>query len=279
MLAVLGHPIAHSRSPAMHNAALAVLARDDARFSSWRYSAVDVVPEQLHEALPRFLAEGFVGLNLTVPHKVISLPLLASVDPLARAIGAVNTLLATPQGWHGTNTDGHGLEAGIQEDLHLSLASRDIVLLGAGGAARSAAVQCLHSGCTSLCIVNRSAPNLNALLENLRPLPGSNRARGLLSADANATTLPPGALYINATSSGLHAGDPLPFDLSLAPRPLAAYDMIYNPPETPWLAQARRLGLPAANGLSMLVHQGAAALTLWTGRPAPLAIMTAAARP
>ncbi|MDX2185942.1 MAG: shikimate dehydrogenase [Opitutaceae bacterium] len=306
-LAVLGHPIAHSRSPAMHNAALAELAAEDPRFSQWKYHAFDIAPDQLPEALPRFLEKGFLGLNLTVPHKVVAVPLIAEVDTHARTIGAVNTLVATPKGWWGTNTDGYGLATGIREDLGLELAGIPIVLLGAGGAARGAAVQCLHAGCSSLTVINRSAPSLNALVHQLcAPDPGAAASRdaagdpapavlhdahglaiatllpdgrGGIRVDAGpeGRALPEAALFINATSAGLKPADPLPFDLERAPRPLAAYDMIYNPPETRWLALARQRGLPAANGLSMLVHQGAAALSLWVGRPVPVPAMARAA--
>lgn len=273
-LAVVGWPIRHSLSPVMHNAALREMATQDKRFATWEYFRFEVEPEHLAAALPLFHARGFLGLNLTVPHKVLALDHIAKVDPAAQVAGAVNTLRATPAGWEGFNTDGLGLEAGLREDLGLSLAGQEILLLGAGGASRGAAVQCLRAGCRSLTLINRSLGNLEPLLRDLRPLSQGRPVRGLLtSSDAD---LPTECIVINATSAGMKPEDDLPFDLRRLRQPRAAYDMIYNPAETKWLAQARQLRIPAANGLSMLVHQGAAALALWTGRAVPAATMSAA---
>jgi shikimate dehydrogenase len=153
------------------------------------------------------------------------------------------------------------------ETLGRDLAGAHIVLLGAGGAARGAAVECLQQHCASLWIGNRTRTNLDALLAVLAPLAGKIPLRDFLSATPSAS-IPGGALVINATSAGLHAGDAPPVDLRKLPRPASVFDMIYNPPETPLLTQARALGLPRANGLAMLVHQGAKSLEIWTGVPA-----------
>ena len=263
-LAVLGHPIGHSLSPPMHNAALRAAARRDARFSRWRYFRFDVEPAELPRALEAFAAARFRGINLTVPHKVLAVDLIDVVDPSARAIGAVNTLRRTRNGWRGFNTDGYGLEEAVVESLGLGLRGRAVVLVGAGGAARGAAVQCLASRCQSLWICNRTPENLAALLKTLRPLAGKIPLRGF-SPEAIPEDLPAGALVINATSAGLKASDPLPLDLRRLPRPGAVYDMIYNPAQTRFLGVARSLKLPHSNGLGMLVHQGAKALELWTG--------------
>jgi shikimate dehydrogenase len=271
-LAVLGHPIKHSISPQMHNAALAQMAKSAPLFAGWKYFRFDIAPEDLPAALKRFHACGFKGLNLTVPHKIIAfgLPEVA-VSPAAKSIGAVNTLLRTESGWNGHNTDGYGLAHGIQEDLQCDLRAADIVLLGAGGAARGAAVECLQRGCASLQIANRSRANLDALLAQLTPLAGK-----ISLAAFDPTRAPASALVINATSAGLKPTDPLPIDLTTLLRPAGVYDMIYNPPETPLLAQARALGIPAANGLSMLVHQGVRALEIWSETAVPVDAMRAA---
>ncbi|HUF82880.1 MAG TPA: shikimate dehydrogenase [Burkholderiales bacterium] len=274
-LAVLGHPIKHSISPAMHNSALAMMAADDPQYGTWRYFRFEVHPDDLPNALPRFHARGFHGLNLTVPHKILAYSRVASVDPAAQPVGAVNTLRATPAGWQGFNTDGYGLATAVREELGLDLAGTPVVLLGAGGAARGAAVECLQRGCASLCIGNRTRSNLDALLAQLAPLAGDIPRQGF---DPTAPAgLPPHALVINATSAGLKEADPIPLDLTRAPHPVGVYDMIYNPPVTPLLVQARTLGIPHANGLSMLVHQGARALEIWTGRPVPVEAMRKAA--
>lgn len=277
-LAVLGHPIRHSISPAMHNAALAEMAREDAAYSDWRYFRFEVPPDELPRALDLLHAKKFRGVNLTVPHKILAVARVAEIDPAARPVGAVNTLRRREDGWEGFNTDGHGLASGLREDLGVELSGADLILLGAGGAARGAAVECLRRGVRSLRIANRTRENLDALIALLAPLAGAIPVRGFDPAGAATTGLPAGAVVINATSAGLKPSDPLPIDLAALHAPRAVYDMIYNPAETPLLAAARARGLPAANGLSMLVHQGARALEIWTGRPVPVATMAAAAR-
>lgn len=268
-LAVLGHPIKHSVSPPMHNAALAEMSRRDARFASWKYFRFDIAPDDLPVALEKLHARNFHGINLTVPHKIIAFDRVAALDPAARPIGAVNTLRRTSAGWHGYNTDGYGLATAIREDLGRELAGAHILLLGAGGAARGAAVECLQRGCASLTIVNRTRANLDALLTQLTPLAGNS----VVAGSTDTPTVPSGALVINATSAGLKSSDPLPVDLSVLPHPVGVFDMIYNPPETPLLAQARALGIPAANGLSMLVHQGVRALEIWSEAAVPVDAM------
>jgi shikimate dehydrogenase len=278
-LAVLGHPIKHSISPPMHNAALAELARTDARFSDWEYFRFDIHPDDLPQALVQLHAKRFRGVNLTVPHKIIAFGRVAFVDPAARPVGAVNTLRWSESGWEGFNTDGYGLASAVRETLARELAGADVILLGAGGAARGAAVECLQRGCASLAIANRTPENLATLLETLRPVAGTIPLRGFSPA-APPSDLPAGALVINATSAGLLDSDPLPIDLATLPRPAAVYDMIYNPAQTPLLRAAAAAGLPFANGLSMLVHQGAKALEIWSGVPAgrTAPAMAAAAR-
>jgi shikimate dehydrogenase len=266
-LAVIGHPIGHSVSPQMHNAALAELAASDARFEGWRYSALDVEPENLPAALDMLHARGFVGVNLTVPHKVLAVGLVTGVDRDGADAGAVNTLHRHGSGWRGFNTDGYGLEMGVGEDLGAELRGTPVVLLGAGGAARGAAAQCLRSGCSELWVVNRSSATLDALLAQIAPIAGDVPVRGIHGRGQGAG-VPAGALVINATSAGLRPGEPAPVDLAHFPGVRAVYDMIYNPAVTPLLAQARSLGIPCANGVSMLVHQGAKALEIWTGVPA-----------
>jgi len=263
-LAVLGHPIKHSISPVMHNAALAELADHEGRFADWKYFRFEIHPDDLPQALERLHAKQFRGINLTVPHKIIAFDRVAVVDPAAQPVGAVNTLLWTPEGWRGFNTDGYGLATAVRETLQLELADAHIVLLGAGGAARGAAVECLQRGCASLWIANRTRENLDSLLRILRPVAGPIPVRGF-TPDEVPADLPPGALVINATSAGLRDTDPLPISLESLPQPRAVFDMIYNPPETPLLRHAKQLRIPTANGLSMLVHQGAKALEVWTG--------------
>lgn len=278
-LTVLGHPIKHSISPPMHNAALSELARGDARFADWKYFRFEIHPDDLPRALDLLHAKKFRGVNLTVPHKVLAFDRVAEVHAAARTIGAVNTLGWTEQGWQGFNTDGYGLAAAIRETLACELADAHVILLGAGGAARGAAVECLQHGCASLWIANRTPENLEALLRILRPIAGNIPLHGFSPARLPAH-LPSAALVINATSAGLRPDDPPPLDLTGLPRPTAVFDMIYNPPVTPLLRAATALRIPQANGLSMLVHQGAKSLEIWSGIPATRTapIMLAAAQ-
>lgn len=275
-LAVLGHPIQHSLSPVMHNAALAAAAKSDPRYAGWKYFRFDVPPADLPAALQLLHAKKFYGVNLTVPHKVLAVEHVAEIDAAARPAGAVNTLRWSARGWEGFNTDGYGLVTALREAFGRELAGADIILLGAGGAARGAAVECLQRRCASLSIANRSRENLGALLGILEPL-----ARGIPLRGFAPTALPldlsAEAVVINATSAGLRSTDAVPLDLGALPPPSAVYDMIYNPPLTPLLAAAAALGLPHANGLGMLVHQGAKSLEIWSGLPAQLTAPSMAA--
>ena len=204
-------------------------------------------------------------------------PRVVAVDPAARPAGAINTLRWRQDGWEGFNTDGHGLAEGLREDLGVELRAAHVALLGAGGAAPGAAVECRPPHVASLWIGNRTRENLDSLLALLAPLAGVIPVRGF-DPQSPPADFPANAVLITATSAGLKTTDPLPADPAALPPPKAAYDMIYNPAETALLAAARRHGIPAANGLSMLVHQGARALEIWTGGPVPVNAMRTAAR-
>ncbi len=262
-LAVLGHPIRHSVSPAMHNAAIQRLREQDSRFNDWTYYRFDVAPEDLGEALHLFHAHNFLGLNLTIPHKVQAMDLIQAVSPDAEQMGAVNTLVWGEFGYDGFNTDGYGLKQGLREDLGFELKGATVILLGSGGAARAAAVQCVLESCEKLYVGNRTASRLAGLMEVLAAMPGGGHAEAF-ALDAPLAELPATGVLINATSLGLQSDDPPPFDVSLLPEGWKVYDMIYNPPATTLLQQASARGLPVANGLSMLVHQGARALEIWS---------------
>ena len=276
-LAVLGQPIKHSISPALHHAALAKMAEQDPRYGAWQYFRFEVAPADLPKALALLHEKQFRGLNLTVPHKVLAVDYLAAIDPAARKIGAVNTLLWTERGWFGHNTDGYGLATGLKEDLQQSLTGSSIILLGAGGAARGAAVECLRQKCASLWIANRTPENLASLLEDLQTCAEGIPVRGFAPHEP-PTDLPEHAIVINATSAGLRESDALPIDLRAIPKPAGVYDMIYNPPKTPLLRAAESMSIRSSNGLSMLVHQGAKALSIWSGATVPVDAMQRAAR-
>lgn len=276
-LAVLGHPVRHSISPQMHNAALAALAANRPDLADWRYFRFDIEPEALVESLPIFHQKGFVGLNLTVPHKEVAFHAIGSIDPSARNIGAVNTLRKEEAGYHGFNTDGYGLSQGIKTELGCELNGSHIILVGAGGAARAAAIQCILEACASLTIVNRNPDRLSRLMSELRSLAVQFRP-DLRSAAPNALPpFPESSIIINATSLGLKPEDPLPLPAQEIPEAARCFDMIYNPPVTAFMKMAIERKGKAANGLSMLVHQGAKSLEIWTQSTAPVAVMEEAA--
>ena len=275
-LAVIGRPVAHSLSPAIHNAALAEMAKTQPKFAGWRYFKFDIAPAELPTALSLFHKNRFHGLNLTVPHKSLAVDHLITSDAFVRAAGAANTLSYTESGWRGANTDGYGLATALREELGMELAGADIILLGAGGAARGAAVECLRAHGASLWIGNRTASTLEALLLNLQMFAGATAVRGF-DLGHPPPGLPAGATVINATSLGLSPADAAPIDLKKIPRPARVYDMIYRPPQTALLRQAAELGIAHANGLSMLIHQGARSLEIWSGATVPVPVMQAAA--
>lgn len=275
-LAVLGHPVAHSLSPQMHNAALACVSQTVPALRDWRYYRFEVAPEALAGALPRLETAGFRGINLTVPHKVDALDLIAEVSPQARVMGAVNTLELRPQGGYlGHNTDGFGLAEAIRRDLGRPLQGAPVLLLGAGGAARASAVKCLADACASLWIMNRSRARLDGLLTAIASVKGSD-AITVFDIDSLPETLPEGMIVVNATSLGLKADDPSPLPLDRLHSGLVVYDMTYGVDNA--LAQAcRARSVPYADGLSMLVWQGVKALAIWTRTDIPAQVMMTAA--
>lgn len=276
-LAVIGHPIAHSVSPTMHNTALSVMAKNDSRFTQWRYFKFDVLPEDLASALPLFYQNKFIGLNLTHPHKVEALPLIAMVDPAAQRIGAVNTLHWQDDGYHGYNTDGYGLEKALHHDLDAAFKNTTVILLGAGGASRSAAIQCLEGECEALWIGNRNPDRLAELLDILCTHPSFYKANGF-ALSSPPPELPDTGILINATSLGLQRDDQSPIELDRFDRSLKVYDLIYKPAETVLLQNAASRGMKRANGLTMLVWQGARSLEIWSETTVPTEAMMESAQ-
>jgi shikimate dehydrogenase len=279
--AVYGHPVKHSASPAMQNAGIAALGLN------WRYLAFEVHPDNLRAALAGAKTMNFIGINLTVPHKLLAVDMVDALDQSARTWGAVNTVRfegKEPGGaWQplrafaqppreirsrGFNTDAVAIARALREDLRLELAGAKVLLLGAGGAGRTAALKLASERSAQLFLVNRTRAKAEAVAREIRQ-------RGL--AVKLKIGYPPGPvdLVLNATSLGLRANDPLPFDkkrFSLR-QAGAVYDMIYRPAETRLLKAARAAGCRAANGLGMLLYQGAGALELWSGQTAPVEIM------
>jgi shikimate dehydrogenase len=280
--AVFGRPIRHSASPAMQNAGIAVLGLN------WRYLACEVAPAQLRAALDGARRMGFIGLNLTVPHKLLALDWVDLLDESARAWGAVNTIRFEAQDaagdWQplhrfaddipevirsqGFNTDADALARSLKEDLQLEPAGARVFLLGAGGAGRVAALKLATMGIAEIFLANRTPDKARGVADELqRACPGVQVSTGYPDGPVD--------VVINATSLGLKASDALPLDLAkFALKDAGAvYDMIYRPATTPLLQAARDAGCRTANGIGMLLHQGARALELWSGQQAPLRVM------
>jgi shikimate dehydrogenase len=273
--AIFGHPVRHSASPPMQNAAFSVLGLD------WRYLAFEVAPENLAAALAGAKAMGFIGLNLTVPHKLAAIELMDALDESAKTWGAVNTVRFEAQNESGEwlplghsdkpldgpiralgfNTDADGLARSLKEDLGLNLAGLKAVLLGAGGAGRVAALKLAAEGAAELYLVNRTTSKAEALANEVR----QRYLQTKVSVGYPKTKVD---LLLNGTSLGLKDSDESPLDEKAFPvrKAVAVYDMIYRPAETPLLKAAKAAGCRTANGLGMLLYQGARALELWTGR-------------
>ena len=276
LCAVLGWPIAHTASPAMHNAAFAALGLN------WRYLAFEVDPQNLRAAIAGAQAMNFAGLNLTVPHKLLAVDMVDALDEAAKRWGAVNTIKFEVQNPKskiqshqpddvravGFNTDADGLANSLREDLKINLRGAKVLLLGAGGAGRTAALKLASENVAELFLVNRTRSKAEEIATEIK-----KQFPSVAVAVGHPKTLV--ELILNATSLGLKANDASPLDqkqFSLK-QTRAVYDMIYRPAETKLLAAAKSAGCQTANGLGMLLHQGAKAFEIWTGKTAPLDVM------
>ncbi|MHB1134377.1 MAG: shikimate dehydrogenase [Chloroflexota bacterium] len=258
-LFLLGQPIAHSLSPAMHNAALAVLGLD------WRYDLLEINAAGLPAAVARLRADDCLGANVTIPHKETIIPLLDGLGESAREIGAVNTVVKRDGRLLGENTDAVGFARSLA-DAGCEPRGARAALLGAGGAARAVGFALCRAGVRALTIANRTPARAQALAGDL------------------ARQYPAVALLVNepAEVELLVSSLPQEAPLDLSPYRLAdgavAYDLGYRSSETNFLRQAALAGARPLNGLGMLVYQAAAALEYWTDRAAPVPVMFAAAR-
>lgn len=256
---LLGHPVAHSVSPAMHNAAYRHMGLDHV------FHKADVPPERLETALRGLVALGFAGANLTIPHKQAVLPLLSRLEPAAQAMQAVNCVKAYGDALVGTNTDAEGWLASWDEEIGQPLAGRRALLLGAGGAARGLAWALRSRGVEEIVVLNRSWREFPERVELL-----DERWPGWLA---------PHGLVVQCTPVGTRApnSSPVTWPDTLPPG-LVACDLIYNPEETAFLRDARERGAKTLGGLGMLVHQAAAAIRWWLHLEPPVEVMRAAAR-
>lgn len=275
---IFGWPVAHSRSPAMHNAAFRALGIDAT------YAPFPVAPDALGTALRGANAMGVRGLNLTLPHKTAIMPLLDIVEPDAQAIGAVNTVMLE-DGWlAGANTDAEGLARSLQA-AEVQLSGARVTVVGAGGAARASVVGLARAGAARVTVLARRPEAASAMIDSLSEfLPDTTlHAGGMVddAATAMADTFSETDLLVQATSATLGDtpqaaafADALP--MAALPTTCVVTDLVYKPLQTAVMARATARGLRCVDGMGMLLHQGALAFERWTGQPPPLTVMAEA---
>jgi len=270
---IMGWPVSHSLSPAMHNAAFASEGLDMA------YVPLPVAPARVAEAVAGLRALGFRGVNVTMPHKAAVPPLLDRIDDDARAIEAVNTIVVEREELRGYNTDVGGFVAALREVVPEPLAGAGGLVLGAGGAARAAVLGLTRLGLSRCTVVARTTARAEELVRLLQPLAGATRFTVLGFGQLDAASVREADVLVNATPLGMDEALKVPRVLvDNILRDHIVYDVVYGQRPTMPLERARALGARAIDGLAMLVCQAALSFELWTGRPAPLDVMRSAAR-
>jgi len=260
LLGVIGHPVEHSLSPLMHNAALESLGVD------YVYLPFPIKPDDLATAIQGFSAIGVTGFNVTIPHKQAIMSYLSAIHPSAKSVGAVNTVLRKDNHWIGINTDIEGFISPLQTTYRRNWQQTVAVILGNGGAARAVVAGCIQLGCTSVHVIGRNEQKLKQFRNSWDNLPPEvnlqihkweEMSRVISQAHLLVNTTPMG-MYPNVEQSPLSAEEMRNLQLGAI-----AYDLIYNPSPTRFLQLARQQGAIAINGLEMLVQQGASALRIW----------------
>ncbi len=257
--AVIGHPIGHTLSPIMHNASMQEIGFDGI------YLALDVHPDELMEVLPAMAKMGFAGVNLTVPHKEIAFRGLEKLDSSARLLGAANTVQFTEDGMIGHNTDGYGFLMALEESFGKTVVDDAVFVLGCGGAGRAVALMAAKEGARSLVLADIDAERVQKLNDEIGGLTPNVVVRQALDRATQVALCRECDLVVQASPVGMKKEDPslLPPEAFRAGQ--RAFDLIYMYPETAILTTAREAGAQIANGLGMLLHQGARAFKIWTG--------------
>ncbi|MDE0425179.1 MAG: shikimate dehydrogenase [Candidatus Poribacteria bacterium] len=262
VVGVIGDPIEHSRSPQMQNAAFAKAGLD------YVYVPFHVRPDDLAQAIAGFKALNVVGINVTLPHKQAVIPYLTSISREAELIGAVNTLTFLEDGIHGDNTDAPGVLRALEEDGNLSIpVGENVVVLGAGGAARAIVVAFALAGVASITIANRTTEKAIALAEEMQQKTGvSMHGMGLTDARV-ADAVRQSTLLVNTATASMDLTQPLLISVDWLQPHAIVYDIVYTPPVTPLMRAAAEHGCQTLGGIGMLIHQGAIAFEKWTGVP------------
>ncbi|MBI1823663.1 MAG: shikimate dehydrogenase [Nitrospirae bacterium] len=268
-LAIIGHPVSHSLSPQMHEAAFKKLNLN------YRYLSFEISPLNLKNGIQALKNLGFRGFNVTLPFKEKIMPFLDQISPEAKMIGAVNTVLIENGKLKGFNTDGAGFLASLKKKWNFSAKARTAVILGAGGAARAVAIQLCLEKIKVIGIANRTAENGMKLKKTLnRYFPGIKVVSLSLHDPELKKLILNSDLLVNTTSVGLFPGEPSPIPSHYFHAKLKVCDLIYNPPSTAFLKAARKRRCSVINGAGMLLFQGALAFQIWTGKRAPLRAMS-----
>lgn len=266
VVGIIGRPVAHSLSPLMHNRAFRHLGLN------WVYVPFEVREDDLARAVEGLRALSVRGFNVTVPHKTAVLPHLDELTPAAAAAGAVNTVIHRAGRLVGDNTDGSGFVRSLAEEAGFDPRGKQVVVLGAGGAARAVAVALAAAGCARVAVANRTsqkAHELAALVERH----GAEAAALPLERPALKQALCDAHLLVQTTSLGMAGSEGLPVDADLLRPPLLVADIVYRPLWTPLLQAALARGCAVLPGWGMLLYQGAEAFERWTGVPAPVGVM------
>lgn len=259
LAAVIGHPVKHSLSPGMHEFWLREYDINGA------YIPLDVAPRALSSTLTFLMNHGFVGANLTIPHKEAGFVFAQSHDELVQKTGAANTLVFK-EGCHAFNTDIYGFTQSLLEGGFKAKSSRPAMILGSGGAARGIAVALIEMGIEHLIIANRSIAKAEALIRQLSMQPGLKTTLEYVALEAAEKTCSEAQLLVNTTSLGMNGQPELKFDCAKLPKDAHVSDIVYNPLLTKLLEDAQKQGLSTSDGLAMLIYQGAAAFEKWFGR-------------
>lgn len=268
---IIGFPLKHTLSPHFQNAAFAYLGLDA------RYIPFETAPSDLKDVVRSLKSLGARGINVTIPHKQAVLKLLDSVSPEAKGIGAVNTVVFRGGKAKGYNTDGEGFIRSLKSDLKTDPKGKAVFLFGCGGAAQAIAFMLAREGARSIAFADKDEGRAKALSLKIGksfrkcavkhvPFSAARIEREVLGSD----------LLVNASPVGMHKSDRCIVNPKALHKKLAVYDIVYNPPVTPLIREAKKRGLKAANGLGMLLYQGALSFELFTGKKAPVAVMRGA---
>ncbi len=274
IMGLIGYPLEHSVSPAMHNAAFKKLGLD------CEYSLFEVEPKDLPEAVEGMRALHIAGFNVTIPHKEAVVPLLDEVTEVAKVIGAVNTVKNQRGRLIGYNTDGAGFIESLKNDAKIKPKGKHAVVLGAGGASRAVAVMLAESGAKTVTITDIDNDKARELAEYVDSYFDTSCVNVEVNGKDLQGSINQAEILVNCTPLGMAPkikACPLADNIELHKK-LMVYDLVYNPAETALMKKAKAAGAKVCSGLGMLVYQGALALTLWTGEEAPIEVMRQAAQ-